>query len=707
MSYSIIVIGAGAGGLVIAIGAARAGKKVLLIERGHWGGDCTNFGCIPSKALIASAHSAHAVHAGKKLGLEGGAPFTHAEKALERVRDLISEVRGHEDPAALKEKGVETLTGVAQFIDRYRLKVVDDQGKERVVTGKQIVIGTGGSPLIPQIEGIEGTPYLTNETLFDLKEIPKRLCIVGGGPIGCELAQAFSRLGSQVTQVHRRTYLLKKEEPDAQKVIAETFRQEGIDLYLGYSPKRVNYANGEFTIEIEGEEKTVILSDALLLAAGRKPNLDSLNLEAAGVNFSKGGIEVNRFGQTNQKHIWAVGDVTGGPQFTHAAENQARTVLASLLLPFRKKMDHKQPVPRVTFTDPEVASFGLLEKEGEEAYGKENVKTYHVPFTENDRAMTAGRREGFVKVVTKKSSSKILGATIVGPRAGEMLPELSLAKRENIPLRKLARIIHPYPTYNLAIRRAADQWLTEVFLPKLRHPLQSINWKRFLPLLIILILMGATYFSGVYKYFTFETLQQQHQVLKAFVGAHPITTPILFMLLYGVSTSLSLPGGAILSLIGGFLFPIPWSTLYVLIGATIGASVIFLVAKTAFGDFFRRKAGPFLKKMERGFEKNAWSYLLFLRFVPLFPFWLVNIAPAFFKVSLLTFAWTTFVGIIPGAYVFTQTGAGLSAIFEAGETFSIGSIFNIQLRIALIALGIFSLLPILIKRLVRKGPKRN
>ncbi len=696
--YQIIVVGAGAGGLVVAIGAAKAGKSVLLIEKGTYGGDCTNFGCIPSKALIASAEAAYMMKQGEELGVEGS--FLNGDRALERVRRIIEEVRSHEDPIALKNLGVETVTGIASFQNAQIVQVGDE-----VFTADQFVLATGSIPLIPPIQGLEQTPYLTNETVFDLEKIPKRLCVIGGGPIGCELGQAFSRLGSEVYQVHRGANLLKKEEPEAQATIAQKFQEEGIQLFLGYRPQSVHYHNSVFTLSIQSEQRVKeIQADALLVAVGRVANVSSLNLAAAGVECTEQGIDVDRFGRTSQKHIWAVGDVTGGPLFTHSAENQARTVLTSLLLPFKKKMS-RESVPRVTYTDPEVASFGLLESEACARYGESGIATYMVPMKENDRAVTAGRTEGFVKVVTKKMSSHILGTTIVGPRAGEMLPELSLAAKEKVPLRKVASLIHPYPTYSLAIRRAGDFWLTQTLLPWLRHPLKGLRWKRFLPLLFIVILMGVAYALGAHKYLTFEMLQRHHQAIKGFLGAHPVITPILFTLIYAVATSLSLPGGAILSLIGGFLFPIPWSTLYVLVGATVGASVIFLAAKSAFGEVLRRKAGPFVQKMEKGFQKNAWSYLLFLRFVPLFPFWLVNIAPALFNVRFVTYAWTTFVGIIPGAYVFTQAGAGLGAIFEQGKRFSLGALFNWQLRVALIALALFALVPIMIKKWIARRKK--
>jgi pyruvate/2-oxoglutarate dehydrogenase complex dihydrolipoamide dehydrogenase (E3) component len=456
-SYPIVVIGAGAGGLVIAIGATKAGKKVLLIEKGNYGGDCTNFGCIPSKSLIASGHSAAAIKEGKELGIEVSSQIMQANKSLSRVREIVAEIRSHEDPEALNNLGLETLTGTAKFDGPNILRV-----NENIIRAKQIVIATGSSPFIPPIKGLHKTPFLTNETIFELKEIPKSLLVMGGGPIGCELAQAFLRLGSKVSLIHSHPELLNKEESIAQEVIAAQFKSEGMSLHLGMSVKEVTYHDGQFQILLENGQK--IESEALLVSVGRKPNVSSLNLEAAAVNYTDKGIPVDAYGRTNQSHIWAVGDVVGTPFFTHWAENQARSVLTSLILPFpfKKKINKNQSIPRVTYTDPEVASIGLSEKEANQDY---NIATYTVPFSQVDRAITTGQTKGFVKIVTKKWSSKILGCTIVGPRAGEMLGEISLAMYAGISLRKLSALIHPYPTYNGAIRKAADLWLTQTILP--------------------------------------------------------------------------------------------------------------------------------------------------------------------------------------------------------------------------------------------------
>jgi len=463
--YSIIVIGAGAAGLVVAIGAARAGRKVLLIEKGNWGGDCTNFGCIPSKSTIAAANSAYGMRHGDAYGLKAKLSGPDATAALERTRRIVQQVREHEEPEALQKAGVATETGTARFLDPHTLEV---GGKK--VTGKQIVIATGSSPVIPKIEGIEEVSYLTNESIFHLKEVPEKLGVIGGGPIGCELAQAYSRLGAEVSVVQHAPHLLAKEIPEAQKLIEERFQEEGIELFLDHEPVSVSCQGRRMLLNVKcnkTEKSSSLLLTHLLISAGRAPHIEELDLEKAGVRYSKRGVAVDRFGRSSRKNIWAVGDVAGRGLFTHLAENEARAVLTSLLLPgcFKKRLDRKQPIPRVTYTDPEVAHLGLTREEALEQYGAKKIAVYTVPFEELDRAITAGRCEGFVTVVTKKWSSKILGATIVAERAGEMLMELSVAMNHNIPLRKLASLIHPYPTFSLAIRKAADQWLTKTFLP--------------------------------------------------------------------------------------------------------------------------------------------------------------------------------------------------------------------------------------------------
>jgi pyruvate/2-oxoglutarate dehydrogenase complex dihydrolipoamide dehydrogenase (E3) component len=465
--YPIAVIGAGAGGLVVAIGAAKAGRKVLLIERGTWGGDCTNTGCIPSKSLIASAHCAHALRSASKWGIDTELSAIDGSAAFSRVRDIVAAFVEEEDPKALREHGVDTLTGTARFLDAHTLDV---DGKR--ITAEQIVVATGSHPVVPPIEGIEETPYHTNESIFSLERAPERLAVIGGGAIGCELAQAFQRLGSQVVLVEYFDHLLFREEPESYELIEKTLSEEGILLQLGHTLEAVAKEHGDTCLRIKNKEtgtEEILRVDEVLICTGRAANVGGLGLEALGIQVEKGGVRVDRYGRTSVKNIWVVGDASGGPQFTHWAEMEGRAVLTSLLLPGPlKSAMSSQSVPAVTYCDPELARVGLTEREAVEKFGEKKLAIYFMPFSSIDRAIASGRTDGFVKVITRKWSSKIVGATVVGERAGEMLAELSLAMKHGIPLRKIASLVHPYPTYNHAIRKAADLWLSQTVLPGLK-----------------------------------------------------------------------------------------------------------------------------------------------------------------------------------------------------------------------------------------------
>lgn len=461
--YQIAVIGAGAAGLVVAIGAAMAGKKVLIIDKGPYGGDCTNFGCIPSKALIASAKAAFIIKTSQALGLHLNDSTFQSDAALDRVRSLIDEVRSHGDALALEKKGVHTMTGEASFEDEHMIKV-NIQGQMQKIYCESVVIATGSSARIPSIKGLNQTPFHTNATIFDVKTIPKSLAILGGGPIGCELGQAFQRLGAQVSIIHNKKQLLDKEEAEASHLIAKQFESEGIKLFLRQDVQSVQFLNNQFVVTLNEHES--LEAEQLLVAVGHQPNLKSLNLDDVGIRYTEDGILVDAYGRTNISHIWAIGDCIGPPFYSHAAEHQARAVLSSLLNPFFSYKLVNQFMPRITFTDPEVASIGLSENEAKEKYG--SIATYVVPFSSIDRAITTGRTEGFVKMMTRKWSSRILGATLVGEGAGELLSEISTAMYMKIPLRKLAKVIHPYPSYSLAIRHAADLWLKQTILPLIK-----------------------------------------------------------------------------------------------------------------------------------------------------------------------------------------------------------------------------------------------
>ena len=456
-----IVIGAGAGGLVVAIGLAAAKKKVTLIEKGLFGGDCTNFGCIPSKSLISSAHIAYAIQYGGKWGIQPESTKLQAGKALERVRQIVTQVRSHEEADTLEKLGIKVCKGSASFIDSHTLQV-ENSGN---LSADRIIIATGSTPKIPSIPGLKETPFLTNETIFNLTQVPKSLICLGGGPIGCELAQAFSRLGSEVTIIHHSPHILSKESPYTQEILESSLKEEGLDLALNFEPSSISYDGQNFTVTSkDGEVKS---AEQLLVSLGRAPHLDLLQLGKAQIDSTAAGITIDKYGRTSQKHIYALGDAVGAPFFTHKAEFHGRIILQNLLLPWNKRLD-RTPIPRATFTDPEIASVGLSEEEALKIYSAKSLHTYRLPFSEVDRAVCAGRTNGGIEIVTKKWTSKILGCTIVGERAGELLAQISLAMEANIPLRKLSNLIHPYPTYSRAIRKTADKWLKEVLLGLLK-----------------------------------------------------------------------------------------------------------------------------------------------------------------------------------------------------------------------------------------------
>jgi pyruvate/2-oxoglutarate dehydrogenase complex dihydrolipoamide dehydrogenase (E3) component len=355
-----IVIGAGAAGLVIANGLAKTKKPILLVERDHFGGDCTNCGCIPSKSLIASAHIAHNIKQAAQFGIDGVSPTFDAHNAFVRTKNIVESMRVQEEPEALAKHGVRSIYGIAEFIDAHSIRVLEKGGTEKCFRAKKIIIATGSSPVIPDIQGIFNIPYLTNETIFDLETVPKSIAFIGAGPIGTELAQAFSRLGSKVHMLLHGDHILSREDPEIQEIMEKKIEEEGITLHRNAYIPRVDFREKMFRLG-------GIQAEQLVVASGRKPNIERLNLEAAGIRFTERGIDADEYGRTSQGHIFAIGDVAGQPFFTHYAENQARSVLTSLLLPWNKKLS-KQSIPRTTFTDPEVASIGLSENQARDKW---------------------------------------------------------------------------------------------------------------------------------------------------------------------------------------------------------------------------------------------------------------------------------------------------------------------------------------------------
>jgi pyruvate/2-oxoglutarate dehydrogenase complex dihydrolipoamide dehydrogenase (E3) component len=459
--YDLVVIGGGTGGLVSALGGAGLGARVALVERALLGGDCLNHGCVPSKAIIRAGRAVQAVREAAGFGVHTGGVEVDFGAAMERMRRLRARISRNDSAQRLREHGVDVFLGNARFIARDAVEV--DGAHLRF---KRAIVATGGRPA--ELPVLADAGFLTSETVFALTALPRRLLVVGAGPIGCELAQTFRRLGSEVAMVALDPRVLPKDDPDAATIIDGKLRSEGIRLELG--AKLVSAAGGrEKTIVYERDGKSgSIVGDEILLAAGRVPNVEHLDLERAGIASSKQGVQVDDRLQTTNPRVHAVGDVAARWQFTHLADAQARIALQNALF-FGRKRTSALVVPWCTYTDPEVAHVGLTPQD---LQGAEH-RTFTVPLAEIDRAVLDGEEEGFARVHCDRRG-RILGATWVARHAGESIGEIALAMTAGLSLSDLARTIHPYPTQAEALKRAGDLWMRSRLTPRAKRLLSAI-----------------------------------------------------------------------------------------------------------------------------------------------------------------------------------------------------------------------------------------
>ena len=451
--YNLVVLGGGTAGLIVAAGAAGLGAKVALVERHLMGGDCLNVGCVPSKALIRPSRLAAEMTRAGDFGLTATPPQARDfPQVMERLRRIRSGISHHDSMQRYRDElGVDVFSGEAAFSGPDTVEV---GGKS--LRFKKVVIATGARAVHPREEGLAETGFRTNETIFNLTELPKHLIVIGGGPIGCELAQAFHRLGSEVT-ILQRSHFLPREDSEASALIADVFEREGIRVLLNTKVKRAQKADGRKQVVVDraGREE-IIEGDEILIGAGRAPNVEGMNLELMGVEYdARKGVKVNDNLQTTNPRIYAAGDVCMAWKFTHAADAAARIVIQNALFKGRARLS-ALTMPWCTYTDPEVAHVGLYESDAE----KQGLQTdvFKVEMAAIDRAQTDGETEGFIKVLVKKGTDQILGATIVSTHAGEMISEITVAMAAKAGLGTLAKVIHPYPTQAEAIKRVADAY---------------------------------------------------------------------------------------------------------------------------------------------------------------------------------------------------------------------------------------------------------
>ncbi|MEQ6389960.1 FAD-dependent oxidoreductase [Bacillaceae bacterium S4-13-58] len=473
-NYDLIVIGGGAGGLTVAAGAASMGAKVAIVEKNdELGGDCLHYGCVPSKALIDAAKK---VHEARKVSSEFDFTLSgevSLKKIMERVHDAIADIQEHDSKERFKALGIDLYSGKGHFINK---RIIGIQGKENI-EGKRIVIATGSSPFIPPIEGLYKIDFHTNETIFNLKKLPKRLAVVGGGPIGLELAQAFARFGSEVTIIESAPTLLAREDEEIVPYLQAELEKE-LNISLNTKLLKAEQEEGEKHLTIDQNGKVeVVTVDAVLIATGRRPNIDNLNLNQVGVEMKKGNILVNDKLQTSQKHIYAIGDTIGTFPFTHAAGMEGKIAVSNAVFGLRRKVKYDS-VPWVTFTDPEVYHLGMTEKEAREKYAGD-INVYKVGMEEVDRFIADREKSGLLKVITDKKGY-VLGAHAVGKDAGSWMQELVYVKQYKRKMSTISNVIHPYPTKVAIVQSVADQyWRKKLFdgmMPKLMK--KYLKWFR-------------------------------------------------------------------------------------------------------------------------------------------------------------------------------------------------------------------------------------
>ncbi len=451
LAPDLCVIGAGSGGLTVAAGASQMGADVVLVEKGKMGGDCLNYGCVPSKALIAAAHAAEAVRHAPRFGVDAGPPTIDFARVHDHVHGVIAAIAPNDSVERFEGFGVTVINQAARFTGPRTIRAGDAE-----ITARRIVVATGSSPAVPPIPGLDTVPFMTNETVFDRTTAPGHLIVVGGGPIGVELAQAFRRLGARVTMLEMFT-VLGRDDPELAELVKLQLRRDGVDIREGIEIGAAEASSGGITVRITGPagDETIEGTD-LLIAAGRRANLDGLDLDVAGIAHSPNGIEVDRRLRTSNRRVYAIGDAAGTYAFTHMASYQATVVLRNALFRLPAKVDYRA-VPWVTYASPELAHVGMNEAEAARAHG--SIRILRFPFAENDRAQAERETDGLVKVITNRRGV-VVGAGIVGAHAGELIQSWILPIVRGLHVRHVAGLIVPYPTLGEVNKRAAGSYFT-------------------------------------------------------------------------------------------------------------------------------------------------------------------------------------------------------------------------------------------------------
>lgn len=644
LKYDVVVIGAGSGGLTSAVGLAKVGKKVLLIERDTLGGECTHAGCIPSKALL---HHAKSYHSAVTISGAGDNTENYRREAFNYVRNKINEIVAEETPEHFTRLGITIVQGEARFTSPRTLHVNDG-----TVTFKKAIIATGSSPRMIEISGLDPAKILTNQNLFTLESIPACTLILGAGPIGLEMGQALAMLGSNVTILDNGPIFAKLEDEAIRPILKDSFDTLGITVLQNANLLHVDGTTAYIT-HSDMDTETEIVFDKILIAIGRVPTLPP-GLETASIKATAQGITVNSNHKTTNKRVYALGDVADSNKFTHVADATARGVVTHIAT--KEIIGLKSTaLPKVTYTQPELAHVGLSQSEAEGKYGEENIHRLILPYSQNDRARTDSATAGVLVVIVRRLSGKIIGAHIGGERAGELIALFTLAIDQNLSMWKLRRTIFAYPTYTLLIKKAGDVFFaTQV--STLRKDIRTYIVK-ILPKLSLLVL----WFAGLWALYSYQqasgrTVGDTSLLLFTFISSS-VWGPWLYIFAYTIRPITFLPGTA-LTILSGVFFGVWGGIFYTIIGANLSALFAY-----AIGRFFGGKnsksdndsVGRFIGPMRR----NPFMSILAMRLLFL-PYDAVNYGAGFLKIPLVPYMVATFIGTLLGIATFVAVGASIS-----------------------------------------------
>lgn len=675
-NYDVVVIGAGSGGLTAAVGLSKVGKSVLLVEREHLGGECTNSGCIPSKALL---HQAKTYHTAVTISGTNGNTENYRREAMTYVRSKISTILEHETPEHFKTIGIDVVMGEAVFTSKRTITVTGT-----VYTFKKAVIATGSSPRTIEVTGLDTTKILTNQNIFTLDAIPARTLIIGAGPIGMEMGQALAMLGSTVTILDNGPTFAKLEDSALQPIIKKSFTDLGITIVADATLARVDQ-NGAIVSTKDSDTELTILFDKVLVAIGRVPNLPQ-GLAEANIAVTEFGITVNHNNRTSNKRVYALGDVAGKFKFTHTADAAGRGVVAHIAS--RGLIGIQQTsIPKVTYTSPEIAQVGLSQVEAENMYGNKNILRIEVPFSNNDRAVTDSTTEGLLIVLVKRLTGKILGVHIAGPNAGEILAVFSVAIDNKLSLWKLRRTIYAYPTYALVIKKAGDIF----FAQQIKNLRQDIATRTLalLPKLVLLTVwvLGLVY---LYVYTQANNLTVEGVAISLFdFVTKTAWGPLLYILAYTIRPVTFFPGTA-LTILSGVFFGLWGGIVYTIIGANLSATLAYFIGRYFGGKETADRTGLF-STFTTAIRAKPFVSILTMRLL-FFPYDAVNYGAGLLKVPFTPYITATIAGSILGIATFVAIGASVSVeeFKQNGITTDVidGTFLLLSFVIFIVSLGI-------------------